>query len=230
MSKGEIKIFRGYVDAELNKALSYDIVVVVDVLRAGTTVVTALANGALKVIPVESLEKCRSMTGCILCGEENSFKIKGFHLGNSPLEYVYNKLIKGKVLVLKTTNFSSIASKCLARHKNVIIGAFINFNAVADTIGELYRKGAKIAFIECGNRGKESFEDRLFCEFLEHYVKSSTLPIRNSLEIINMVMAASDHAKELANKGFLEDIGFSLTLSIYEVVPWGRNDGFVVPK
>jgi len=80
-------------------------VVVIDVLRASTTIVTALSNGAKEIIPVGSVEFAMKISGdsfkghTLLGGERNTKKIEGFALGNSPLEYVKD-IVNGKSIGL----------------------------------------------------------------------------------------------------------------------------------
>ena len=83
--------------------------IVIDVLRASTTIITALANGAKEIIPVNSIEFAVKVSGdtfsslTLLGGERNTKKIDGFALGNSPLEYT-EEIVKGKSIVFFTTN------------------------------------------------------------------------------------------------------------------------------
>ena len=89
--------------------------VVIDVLRATTTIVTALHNGAKEIIPVSSIEFAMKISGggqMLLGGERNAEKIDGFTFGNSPLEYT-EEAVKGKSIILFTTN----GSKALVRAK-----------------------------------------------------------------------------------------------------------------
>ena len=83
--------------------------VVIDVLRASTTIVEALKNGAKDVIPVATVEFAMKISGgmfggqTLLCGERNTKKIEGFALGNSPLEYK-KEIVSGKSIVFYSTN------------------------------------------------------------------------------------------------------------------------------
>src|SRR5438034_6197947 len=107
MNKIKPTLFTSLSPALLNL---YDIssatVVVIDVLRATSTIATALYNGAKSVIPVDSVEKCirlgRSME-CITAGERDGQIAEGLQYGNSAFEYP-RSFIGGKILVLTTTN------------------------------------------------------------------------------------------------------------------------------
>ena len=83
--------------------------VIIDVLRAASSMVTALNNGARKIIPVGAMEdavriaQTMDAKDYLLCGEQNGNTIEGFHLGNSPLEYT-KEVVADKTLIINTTN------------------------------------------------------------------------------------------------------------------------------
>src|SRR5258708_1232115 len=109
-------------------------VVVIDVLRASTTVITALSNGPKKIIPVNSVDSVVKISssmygdGTLRAGERNGKMIEGFNLGNSPPEYTV-EIVKGKTIILLTTNGSATMVK--GRYaKNVLIAGFVNLSTV----------------------------------------------------------------------------------------------------
>jgi 2-phosphosulfolactate phosphatase len=113
------------------------VVVVVDVLRATTTIVSALANGAAEVIPAPSVEAARELhqklgASSIIGGERQGKIVDGFHQGNSPVEYT-PEVVAGKRLILATTNGTVAMEQCRAA-REVIIGAMVNVDAVADRV------------------------------------------------------------------------------------------------
>lgn len=113
------------------------VVVVVDVLRATTTIISALANGAREVIPQPSIESARESyqrigANSVMGGERQGKIVDGFHHGNSPLEYTPDA-IEGKSLILATTNGTVAMEACRSADK-VLIGAMANVDAVADAV------------------------------------------------------------------------------------------------
>src|SRR4030042_1909444 len=109
--------------------------VVIDVLRASSTIVNALQNDAKEIIPVSTVEFAVKVSGgmfsgqTLLGGERNTKKVEGFALGNSPLEYTPD-IIGGKTIILYTTN----GSKAIVKAKfseNLFICSFLNLEAVA---------------------------------------------------------------------------------------------------
>ena len=113
------------------------VVVVVDVLRATTTIVSALANGAKEIIPAPSVDAARELhrqlgEGSIIGGERQGKIVDGFHQGNSPVEYTPD-VVAGKRLILATTNGTVAMEQCRTA-REVIIGAMVNVDAVADRV------------------------------------------------------------------------------------------------
>lgn len=112
--------------------------VVIDVIRATSTIVEALANGARGVYPTESTEDAINLANSLgrddtlLCGERKGLKVEGFHLGNSPREFM-PKVVKGKRLVMSTTN-GTRAFLASAGAKRALALAFMNLSAVARSI------------------------------------------------------------------------------------------------
>ena len=110
-------------------------VVVIDALRATTTIITALANGAKAVIPAATSEEAVRLAsnlekdGVLLAGERRSVRIEGFALGNSPREMV-PAVVAGKTIVLATTN-GTPALVAAQGGEPVLVGAPVNFKALA---------------------------------------------------------------------------------------------------
>jgi len=206
--------------------------VVIDVLRASTTVVTALSNGAKEIVPVSSIEFAMKVSGdtfsgqTLLAGERNSIKIEGFTLGNSPLEYD-TETVKGKSIVLFTTN----GTKAIVKAKyssNLIISSFLNARVVAE-----YLTGLPNIVIMCsGNNGLFSFEDsvcagdlinelRLLNDELELDDASRTCiflyeKYKNQLDDM---LLGTEHGSKLKTQGFQKDIIYAAQKNITDVIP-----------
>lgn len=106
-------------------------VVAIDVLRASTTIVTALRNGCLEAIPVATIDDARrvaaSRPGALLCGERRGKRIEGFDLGNSPHEYS-RQAVDGRTLVLSTTNGTVLLKKYDGFER--VVGCFANLRTL----------------------------------------------------------------------------------------------------
>ena len=114
------------------------VVIVVDILRATTTITASLHSGAKCVIPRPSIESAREThdrlgNGSVMGGERKGKKIDGFHFGNSPPEYT-REVIENKTLILATTNGTVAMERC-RQAKQVLIGAFVNLEAVVSAVG-----------------------------------------------------------------------------------------------
>ena len=115
--------------------VSRSIVVIIDVLRATSTIATVLYNGAKNIIPVDSVAECirigKQIEG-VTAGERDGHVAEGLVHGNSPFEYP-KEFIGGKTLVLTTTNGTKLLHMALEKGaKGIITGSFPNLSAVCD--------------------------------------------------------------------------------------------------
>lgn len=137
--------------------------VMFDILRASSTISTALANGCREVIPVEEVEDALAKAeklepgSYILGGERGSIKLPGFHHGNSPLEYS-RETVKDKTVILTTTNGTKAIRRVAGDSNRVIIGSLLNAAAVAQTLA---MEKKDVVLVCAGTRGKLSLEDTL---------------------------------------------------------------------
>src|SRR6202166_1139028 len=110
-------------------------VVIIDVLRATSTVATALFNGARYIVPVDSVAKCIELgrqINCVTAGERDGKIAEGLSYGNSPFEYS-REFIEGKILVLTTTNGTRLLHMALDKGaREIVTGSFTNLNAVTE--------------------------------------------------------------------------------------------------
>jgi 2-phosphosulfolactate phosphatase len=148
-------------------AVAGGIAVVIDVLRASTTIVTALANAASRIRPVPAVAEALALadaTGAgrpLLGGERGGLQIAGFDLGNSPLEYS-PAVVAGREIIVTTTNGTAALKACLDADE-VLVGAIVNRTAVARLAHDLARRrGATDIHLVCaGTDGHVTEEDLL---------------------------------------------------------------------
>jgi 2-phosphosulfolactate phosphatase len=147
-----------------------DRVVVIDVLRATSTMAEALANGARAVFPVDTADDAARIAqnigrdSVILCGERKGLPIEGFDLGNSPGEFTPER-VEGQSLVMTTSNgtraFLAVAERWAAKadpeHGAVLAGSFLNLGAVAREVA----KGEGAALVCAGREGRFGLDDAL---------------------------------------------------------------------
>ncbi|QHT60429.1 2-phosphosulfolactate phosphatase [Paenibacillus lycopersici] len=133
-------------------------VIVIDVLRATSTIVAALAAGAAGVMPVETVLEARSLqcSDHVLAGERFCRKIPGFELGNSPEEFTA-EAVGGKRIVLTTTNGTRALHKAM-RADCVLAGCLNNASACAGTAADLRRD---VVLLCAGSHNEFALEDGL---------------------------------------------------------------------
>lgn len=136
-------------------------VVVVDVLRATTTMIHALVAGAREVVPCLEVEEAKRLAAtrpgtAVLGGERGGRKIPGFDLGNSPTDYV-PAVVGGKSVIFTTTNGTRALNRC-RKADRVLIGAFVNLSAICRELADAQR----IAIVCAGTDGHVTREDTLF--------------------------------------------------------------------
>jgi len=120
------------IDLLPRRDLSAATAVVFDVLRATSTMITALAHGAAGIWPVRTIEEALALKAqhptALLGGERNGDRIHGFDLGNSPLEYAEN--VRGREIITTTTN-GTIALRAVEHAPTILAAALLNIDAVA---------------------------------------------------------------------------------------------------
>lgn len=141
------------------------IAVVIDVLRATTTIVCALASGAREVLVCQEVDAARQLAddspGAVLAGERGGLPIPGFHLGNSPLEFS-TAAVGGKAVIFTTTNGTRAMARCQGAGR-VLLAAFVNFSAICRELSaELASPASQGVVLVCaGTEGEVTREDAL---------------------------------------------------------------------
>ncbi|MHA6249124.1 2-phosphosulfolactate phosphatase [Pontibacter sp. CAU 1760] len=210
-------------------------VVAVDILRATSTMVTAFAHGATAIYPVMELEECRNFStqGCLTAAERNGIKAEGFDLGNSPFSYM-NGVVQGREVAITTTN-GTRAIRLSEAATEVVIGAFLNLQCVADHLNEL---GLDVLVVCAGWKGKFNLEDTLFAGALAECLQPNfTFESDATLAALHLYQAAkgdlfaylqqSSHVHRLQNLNIYEDIKYCLQHNTHDVLPVWRHDRLV---
>ena len=138
------------------------VAVIVDVLRATSTIVTALAAGVTEVFPTATLDECAALgreQGCITAAERDGIAAAGFDLGNSPFGFLDGKLaVKGRALAISTTNGTMALHRSLTAEA-IVCGSFLNLKAVADFC---VAQGRDVLVVCAGWKGSFCLEDSIF--------------------------------------------------------------------
>jgi 2-phosphosulfolactate phosphatase len=209
-------------------------VVVIDVLRASTTIAAALRNGAREIIPVTSVESAVKISGnlfsdvILLGGERNGRMIEGFHLGNSPLEYTAER-VSGKSIIFSSTNGSRAMVK--ARYaRDVFICSFVNLTAVGRCLQDLRRDFIAVC---AGQDGMFAMEDAVCAGMLIGAVMQQADPppvlsdaaqaalmlFKGAGRNILRMLRSADHGRVLTALGFMDDVTLCGTVDAIPVVP-----------
>lgn len=214
---------------DLNNA----VVVIIDVLRATSTIATALHNGARCVIPVDSVAKCIELgkkIEAITAGERDGQIAEGLEHGNSPFEYPA-EFIQGKTLVLTTTNGTKLLHMALERGAGQIItGSFPNLTAVCDYI--LSQKSPLI--LGCAAwKDRVNLEDMLFAGAVINRVKdhfsincdasqtAETMYLNANNNLFGFMQEKNaSHFHRLMGFGLEKDIRYCLNIDVANVLPF----------
>ena len=162
-------------------------VVVIDMLRATTVMVTAIGNGCKEVIPFltveEVVDKAKELgrENCILGGERNAEKIKGFDLSNSPLEYT-KEVVDGKTILITTSNGTKTLTKAVGA-KRIFVGCVLNGKAVAEKLVEI---NEDVIILNSGTNGEFTMDD-FICT---GYIIDEISKITNKIELTDISKTA----------------------------------------
>lgn len=155
-----IRAVASYEDIE-RRELQGKTAIMVDALRAGATIITAVHNGCDRIVPADEPSEAAAIKrisegNVILCGEVGAKKVSGFDLGNSPLEYT-REAVRDQVVLYATSN-GSAAVRYLSSAEHVLIGTFLNATAVAQRACEY---GLDVVIVCAGLEGQFSTDDVL---------------------------------------------------------------------
>ncbi|MCT8977509.1 2-phosphosulfolactate phosphatase family protein [Clostridium sp. CX1] len=213
-------------------------VVVIDMLRATSVIVTAINNGCQGIIPVLTVEEAftianRDRKVYVLGGEREALKIDGFNFSNSPLEYKRNS-VEGKNLVITTSN-GTRAIRGSVGAKNILIGALINARAVADRLIELNND---IVIVNAGTYGQFSMDDFICSGYIIHCIadkksdieltdisKTASYIYGENKDVLRFIKGAT-HYKRMKELKLDHDLNYCCQKDIIEVVPEYR-DGLI---
>jgi len=221
--------------------LSNSIVVIIDVLRATSTIATALYNGAKSVVPVDSVSRCieigKQIHG-ITAGERDGRVAEGLVHGNSPFEYPKD-FIEGKTLVLTTTNGTRLLQMALDKGaKEIITGSFPNLSSVCDHLIEMKQN----VILGCAAwKDRVNMEDMLFAGAVISTVKNNFLINCDSSHLAETTYKKAEkdlfsfmkkndasHYHRLMGFGLEKDIRYCLTADGANVLPIYENGKLIV--
>lgn len=215
-------------------------VVVIDVLRASSTIVAAIENGAERIIPIADVETASRLVRPaerdkkLLAGERKCLPVPGFDLSNSPGEFTPAR-VRGKTIVLTTSN-GTRAIAAAAKAGRIVICALTNLHAVASAL----RGEPELVVLCCGSEGSIAAEDLLCGGMLLKSLEPAASPesFSDAARVARVVaeqfgsnaeafVRSSDHGRKLVALGFESDVVFCSRVGASSSVPEVR-EGVIV--
>ena len=212
------------------------VVAVIDVLRASTSIATALANGARAVIPLESSDEVITRAKAFerrdvkLAGERRMLPIPGFDLGNSPGEFA-REAVEGKTVLMTTTN-GTVAITNTQGARDVVIASYVNFTAVCTMLRTALRGGADIAIVCAGRERHFALEDAGCAgRYVNHVSKRMTnITLNDAAQACALIdrkygdgivrlFEASVHGHALREAGLGDDLAACAAVDSFPVIP-----------
>ncbi len=205
------------------------VVVVIDVFRATSAIVTAFYNGVSKMIPVATVQEAKEYqaNGFMAAAERDGEMMEGFELGNSPFGYMNSK-VKGKTIAISTTNGTQ-AIEASRKASKIIIGSFLNLDVVCDY---LVAQKKDVILVCAGWKNKFNLEDTLFAgAVVDKLTSESDFQIDcdsaiASKHLYNVAkndmydfLSNSSHRNRLAKLDLERDIKYCLTLNLCPIIP-----------
>lgn len=227
------------------QAIREKTVVVIDVLRTSSTIISALENGAKEVIPVNEVEKALQIASdlakgqALLCGERQGQIIEGFNLGNSPEEYTSEK-VNGKSIVLSTTNgVKTLNMVKAAKVKELVVASFNNVTIVKEFILKPENIENDLVIVCSGRSNRFSLEDVIsaglliekividkkneFSYVLSDTAKAARMLFEQYRGDENRALLESEHGKYLTTLGFEKDVELCAKIDYSQILPRLEN-------
>jgi 2-phosphosulfolactate phosphatase len=212
--------------------LSRTTCVVFDVLRATSSMITALANGAAEIFPAKTIEEARALKnavpGALLGGERHGERIEGFDLGNNPFEYI---ALAGKKIISTTTN-GTIALRACEHAGRVLVGALLNLGALRE---ELIRSHpAEVLLVCAGTFETFALEDAIAAGLLAAEFPAAELTdaavaaIATARRFASPLagLLAARNGRALAARGWNDQIEWCAQVSRFDAI--GAMDGGII--
>lgn len=212
------------------------VVLMIDVLRASTTITAALANGARTVVPLESADavitraKQLERADVRLAGERKMVPIPGFDLGNSPREMT-REAVEGKTVLFTTTN-GTAALLGVQGARDIVVASYVNFGAASTLAKAAARGGTDLTLLCAGRERQFSLEDAAcagrYARAVSKHVPKAELGDgafacvildRKYGDRLDQLFADSEHGQALAEAGFAADVEACAAVDAHPIIP-----------
>lgn len=203
-----------------SEAASAPVGVVVDVLRATSTIAQALASGWPRVLCAPGIDEARAVRDelgeGVLGGERNAIKIEGFDVGASPREFLEPG---GEPLILSTTNGTLAILTAASNCDEVLLGSLLNLDAVAAAARE---RGEDVAIVCAGFQGAFAFDDAYCAGRIVELLGGERTDAAKAAELVARAYPDAYEgltARTYGPPGLEEDIRFCARENVLRVVP-----------
>ena len=206
--------------------------VVIDIFRASTSIITALANGARRIIPIETLDEARLLRdeGKVVGAERNCQRCDFAQFGNDPFEFTPEQ-VAGKDIYFTTTNGTRTIKRCMEQGLEVVVGGFVNLSAVAS-----YLRDESVLCVCAGWQGKFGIEDAIYAGALvdalreSHTIGSDAARLmcsewKHHRSDLLKYLRESDHYARLRSHDKLNAVTYCLSQDIHTIVPKASVNG-----
>lgn len=225
---------------EQNK-LEDTLCIVLDIFRATTSIVTAIAHDCREIVPVMTIDEAKETAAeatSLLAGERHSLKIEGFDFGNCPFEFSLDK-VENQRIVMTTTN-GTIAIRATDQAAHTLIGSFLNAAAVSQKAASYQQD---IMIVCAGTHGEFSLEDSLCAGYLVSLLEAANEKIelsdgaygakllyQQSKDQLLAVAKRSRNGRRLVELRKEAEISYCLQQDVLTVVPEYREKRIFLPK
>jgi len=209
--------------------------VVIDALRATSTITTALSNGCSRIFPVATVSEAAALKEqkplALLAGERRGAKLSGYDLGNSPSEYA-PQVVAGQEIIFTTSNGTPTLIACEGAHL-VMVASFLNRRAVAQAA---LATGRDVLIACAGHQGKLAAEDlacagAVIATLVEDYANYqltdgalAALSLFNTWhDSLQALLRQTFSGKNIASLGYESDIAYCAQLDLLSIVPIYRD-------
>ncbi|PQJ35798.1 2-phosphosulfolactate phosphatase [Salinibacter sp. 10B] len=216
-------------------------VVVIDVLRACSTITTALHNGARAVMPVQDMAEAGKIASNLdpdvyrLGGERDGEKIDGYHLGNSPPDYTENE-VENRDVILNTTNGTQALSRAKSA-KHLVAACFLNAGRVVDFVRAV---DDEVTIVCAGQQNRLALEDTLCAGLLLDRLWEDDEPdvvtdsahtaytlYHTDRDHLSSALRRANHAEWLIQKGFGDDLDYCFRIDPLPILPYYTENRLV---
>lgn len=212
------------------------IVVVIDILRATSSITYGIENGAQTIIPVAQVEDCLKYAdkGYLLAAERNGEVVEGYDFGNSPFSYTKEK-VSGKTIVLTTTNGTKAMHMARETAYQVVVGSFLNLTSLCNW---LKAQDKDVLLLCAGWKDKFNLEDTLFAGAVVNVLRKDFVHFDDACvaaedmyllakDDLRSYLKKSSHNHRLEQLNIEEDVKFCLQLDTCQAIPVLLGDDLV---